>query len=101
MIEKKQNVWVKLRTPKWFVGKLFLFSILQIFTQSPLNNAVLNLFLYIFTDSEISSSAQSMAQKSPEDLGNSELANMMKEKTPMCLVNELARYNKVFLINHF
>lgn len=49
-----------------------------------------------FADSEISSSAQSTAQKSPEDLGNSELANMMKEKTPMCLVNELARYNKVF-----
>ncbi|XP_054267450.1 double-stranded RNA-binding protein Staufen homolog 2-like isoform X2 [Macrosteles quadrilineatus] len=41
-----------------------------------------------------SSTTQTMTQKSEEN-ENSELANLMKEKTPMCLVNELARYNKI------
>ncbi|KAG8286619.1 Double-stranded RNA-binding protein Staufen 1 [Homalodisca vitripennis] len=36
-----------------------------------------------------------MSHKGSDDAENVELANLMKEKTPMCLVNELARYNKI------
>uniref|UniRef100_A0A1B6FUP6 DRBM domain-containing protein n=2 Tax=Cuerna arida TaxID=1464854 RepID=A0A1B6FUP6_9HEMI len=45
--------------------------------------------------SETELSTHTMSQKGSDDSENVELANLMKEKTPMCLVNELARYNKI------
>ncbi|XP_046673659.1 double-stranded RNA-binding protein Staufen homolog 2-like isoform X3 [Homalodisca vitripennis] len=45
--------------------------------------------------SETELSTHTMSHKGSDDAENVELANLMKEKTPMCLVNELARYNKI------
>ncbi|XP_014252626.1 double-stranded RNA-binding protein Staufen homolog 2 isoform X2 [Cimex lectularius] len=53
----------------------------------------------IMQDSHVSSTAtetsESNGQSEQVQQSNSEASNLEKDKTPMCLVNELARYNKI------